>query len=238
MCTLKSTDYMGRPNLEIEWIDARLVEAPAIEIAAPTPQVEIMDWRNLADARQRAAALAARGNVQVWVEGSALEGLPGEGRHALARAETLIMWSAPPGPRELDAALAQVAPRPVAWCGMASVEDRIEPFLRRLAGLLKHDLRHKQGQVYLPALASACGQRLATVRKGIEWLAARGQIAIEKWDGDDLTIAMGNGKNQVAPDLETELRVLLSETAAYRAYLRRVDAGQLVAATGSKRTGL
>lgn len=228
VCTLKSADYLGRPNLEIEWIDARPVEAPTAEIAAPAPEIEIMDWRSLADVKQRAAALAARGHVQVWVEGGAVEGLPGQGRHALAAAETLIIWSAPPGPRELEAALAQVAPRAVALCCVTSVEDRIEPFLRRLAGLLKHDLRRKQGQVYLPALASACSQRLATVRKGIEWLVARGQIVIGKWDGDDLTITMGNGEKQVTPDLETELRVLLSETAAYRAYLRRVEARQLV----------
>jgi predicted subunit of tRNA(5-methylaminomethyl-2-thiouridylate) methyltransferase len=100
--------------------------------------------------------------------------------------------------------------------------------LRRLAGLLKHDLSRRQGQVYLPALASACGQRLATVRKGIEWLAARGQVVVERWDGDDLVITSGNGESQVTPDLETELRVLLSETAAYRAFFRRADAGQLI----------
>jgi len=226
LCTLKSTDYLGRSNLEIEWIDARLIETPAIEIAAP--EIEIMDWRNVADVARRVAALVARGDVQVWVEGGAVEGILGRGRHALAQARTLVVWSAPPGPRELDAALAQVSPRAVVLCGVTSAEDRIEPFLRRLAGLLKHDLRQRQGQVYLPALASACGQRLATVRKGIEWLAARGQIVIQTWDGDDLTIAPGNGEKQVTPDLETELRVLLSETAAYRAYFRRADAKQLI----------
>ena len=238
LCTLKSTDYLGRSNLEIEWIDARLIETPAIEIAAPTaPAIEIMDWRNVADVARRVAALVARGDVQVWVEGGAMEGIPGRGRHALTLAGTLVVWSAPPGPREMDAALAQVSPRAVALCGVTNVEDRggdrIEPFLRWLAGLLKHDLRHRQGQVYLPALASACGQRLATTRRGIEWLAARGQIVIQTWDGDDVTIAPGNGEKQrpqVAPDLETELRVLLSETAAYRAYFGRADARQLIEA--------
>jgi hypothetical protein len=111
--------------------------------------------------------------------------------------------------------------------GETRVEDSIEPFLRRLAGLLKHDLRQRQGQVHLPALATACGQRLATVRKGIEWLAVRGQILIQTWEGDSLLIAPGAGEKQAAPELETELRVLLSETAAYRAYFRRADAGQL-----------
>jgi single-stranded-DNA-specific exonuclease len=229
VCTLKSTDYLGRSNLEIEWIDARLIETPAIQVAAPAaPSIEVRDWRDVADAKKRVVTLIAKGDVQVWIEGSPVEGLPGRGRHALAPAETFVVWSAPPGPRELDAALAVVSPRVVALCGVMSVEDRIEPFLRRLAGLLKHDLSRRQGQVYLPALASACGQRLATVRKGIEWLAARGQVVVERWDGDDLVITSGNGESQVTPDLETELRVLLSETAAYRAFFRRADAGQLI----------
>ncbi len=226
VCALKSTDYLGRPGLEIEWIDARLIEVPALEITAP--EIEVMDWRSAADVKQRVAALVAQGNVQIWVEGGAVEGLPGQGRHALAPAGTLVIWSAPPGPRELDAALAVVSPRAVALCGVTSVEDRLEPFLRRLAGLLKHDLRQKQGQVQLPALASACSQRLATVRKGIEWLAARGQIIVQTWEGDNLVIAWGNGEKQVTPDLETGLRVLLSETAAYRVYFRRAGARQLM----------
>ncbi len=231
LCTLKSTDYLGRSNLEIEWIDARLIETPALEIAAPTaPAIESMDWRNFTDVARRVAALVERGDVQVWGEGSGVEGVPGHGRHALTLAQTLVVWSAPPGPRELDAAMALVSPRVVVLCGVTSVEDRIEPFLRRLAGLLKHDLRQRQGQVYLPALAAACGQRLATVRKGIEWLAARGQIVIQTWDGDNLTIGTGDGEKQVAPDLETEVRVLLSETAAYRAYFRRAEARQLIEA--------
>lgn len=227
VCTLKSTDYVGRPNLEIEWIDARL-EVSAIGIAAPAPEIEVVDWRNVADARSRVVALATRGDVQVWSEGAPVEGLAGRGRHTLAPARTLVIWSAPPGPRELEAALAQVAPRTVTLCGVMSVEDRIEPFLRRLAGLLKHDLRQRQGQVYIPALAAACGQRLATVRKGIEWLAARGQIVIQTWEGDDLAIAPGNGEKQVTPDLETELCVLLSETAAFRAYFQRAEAKLLI----------
>ena len=85
--------------------------------------------------------------------------------------------------------------------------------------------------MHLPALAAACSQRLATVRKGVEWLQARGQLAIVEWQGDDLTIVEGvrdHHDAQAAPDLETELRVLLSETAAYRAYVKRVDARQLI----------
>jgi single-stranded-DNA-specific exonuclease len=226
-CALKSTDYIGRPGLEIEWIDARQV--PPVGITVPAERkVQVLDWRHVADADRRVATLVAQGDVQVWIEGGAVEGVSGQGRHALRPALTLVVWTAPPGPRELDAALAAVSPRVVALYGETRVEDSIEPFLRRLAGLLKHDLRQRQGQVYLPALAAACGQRLATIRKGIEWLAVRGQILIRTWDGDSLLIAPGAGEKQSAPELETELRVLLSETAAYRAYFGRAEAGPLV----------
>jgi len=229
VCVIKSTDYLGRTGLEIEWIDARPIEMPIVELAPAVPGTLVIDWRNVTDVKQCVTTLIARGNAQMWLEGSPVEGLQGSGRHSLAPAETLVIWSAPPGPRELETALAQVSPRTVALCGVASSEDRIEPFLRRLAGLLKHDLRQRQGQVYLPALAAACGQRLATVRRGIEWLEARGQIVIQRWEGDDLVIDWGNGAKQVTPEIETELRVLLSETAAYRAYFRRAEAKTLIA---------
>jgi len=226
-CTLKSTDYLGRLALEIEWIDAR--QAPLAEIAVPAERkIKVRDWRNVAEANRHVAALIAQGDVQVWTEGGTVEGISGQGRHMLRPAFTFVVWTAPPGPREWDAALAAVSPRVVVVCGVASVQDSIELFLRRLAGLLKHDLHQRQGQVDLPALAAACGQRLATVRKGIEWLAVRGQILIQTWEGDSLLIAPGAGEKQATPEIETELRVLLSETAAYRAYFRRADAGQLV----------
>lgn len=231
--TLKSTDYQGRPALVVEWNDARLVEASVIEVAA-RPKWEIVDWRKETNLRARVTALMAEGDVQVWVEGAS--DMQGQRRHELAPATTLVIWSAPPGPRELQAALGRVSPRRIIVCGLLDVQDAIEPFLHRLAALLKYDLSKRQGRVYLPALAAATGQRLATVRAGIEWLAARGHIAIETWEGDDLRIVehpptTGQQvtsrlrEQQVTSDQqpESDLRILLAETAAYRAYFRRAD---------------
>jgi hypothetical protein len=195
------------------------------------------------------AALQAEGDAQVWAEGAAASKLAdqlGGGlrrRHELDKAATLVIWSAPPGPRELAAALARVAPRRVIVCAAQDQEDRLELFLRRLAGLLKYDLKQREGRVYLPALAAATGQRLATVRKGIEWLAARGQIAIEAWEGDDLRITASIASSATShqppaishqpsainhQQLEADLRALLAETAAYRAYFGRADLARVL----------
>ncbi len=252
--TLKSTDYQGRPSLVIEWSEARAVEMPVIEIAAP-PKWEMIDWRQETNLRARVESLRAAGDVQIWVEGASE--LHGQRRHELCPASTLVIWSAPPGPRELQAALGRVSPRRVIVCGLQDCQDAPHPFLRRLAGLLKYDLTRRAGQVYLPALAAATGQRLATARKGIEWLAARGRIAIETWEGDELRIVEqsaaaehrppttehrptttehrpptsnqqpdGNEETAQGTDIEqieADLRVLLTETAAYRAYFRRAS---------------
>ncbi|MBN1888639.1 MAG: single-stranded-DNA-specific exonuclease RecJ [Thermoflexales bacterium] len=235
---IKSTNYQGRRTLEIEWVEAQSLEEPAVELAAPS-RLELVDWRGQANLAARLSALLAGGDVQVWVEGAGPETPGGRRRHELGAASTLVVWNAPPGPRELHTALARVSPRRVIVCAVESKQpDSARPFLHRLAGLLKYDLTHRGGQVCLPALAAASGQRLATVRKGIEWLAARGQIAIAAWDGDELHIvAAGGAEDQGAGTreggigpLESDLRTLLAETAAYRAYFCRATLSRLLAA--------
>lgn len=230
---IKSTDYQGRPSLAVEWSEARPIES-AVEVAAPArPRWECVDWRTETNLLARVAELAAQGDVQVWIEDAGAHGLPGQRRYELAAASTLVVWSAPPGPRELQAALARVSPRRVIVCAVQDQgEDAVEPFLRRLAGLLKYDLTRRQGRVYLPALAAATGQRLATVRKGVEWLAARGRITVALWDGDDLQVGAGDERSGTrSTELEADLRALLAETAAYRAYFRRADVAHILQQT-------
>jgi single-stranded-DNA-specific exonuclease len=228
---IKSTDYRGRRTLEIEWAEARPLEAPVVELATP-PRLELIDWRSQANPAARLSALLAEGDVQVWVEGTGPGAPAGRRRHELGAASTLVVWNAPPGPRELHTVLARVSPRRVIVCAVEGrPPDSARPFLRHLAGLLKYDLTHREGRVCLPALASACGQRLATVRKGVEWLAAHGQIEIATWDGDELCILAASGAEDQESEvglLESDLRALLAETAAYRAYFRRATLSQLL----------
>ena len=48
--------------------------------------------------------------MAVWREGEGAGDIPGHDRRNLPRASTLVIWTAPPGPAELRAALAQVRP--------------------------------------------------------------------------------------------------------------------------------
>ena len=226
--TIKSTNYLGAQALSIEWVDARVIEAVRIEIAGPA--IEVVDWRGVADAAKRVDGLVSANDVMVWADGKLPSVMAARRRHDLAPAKSLVIWRAPAGPKELESALAHVSPKTVYLCDAGDADDRLESFIKRLAGLLKHDLSRREGHVDVARLAAAAGQRTATVRAGIEWLAAKGQIAIAEGEGDAWRIAPGsNAASQDLEEIALQLAGLLAETAAYRAYYRRADAQQLVA---------
>jgi DNA-binding transcriptional regulator PaaX len=93
-------------------------------------------------------------------------------------------------------------------------------FVERLMGMVKHDLNRRGGQVAVQRLAAALGQRETTVRAGLEWLAAMGQLDIVAADGDVLRLQAGGEPLGNRRSLEARIRRLLDETAAYRRYFR------------------
>ena len=139
-----------------------------------------------------------------------------------------MVWSAPCGWRELNYALERVKPKTIYLCDADQLEDRLEPFIKRLGGLLKHDLNQRGGHVDIARLSAALGQRLITARKGIEWIEAGGQIQVSEWGEDEIVIARGDGrKSDEADQVKSELHLLLAETAAWRAYYRRMSVEQI-----------
>ena len=222
---LRARDYRGEAQLQVEWTDAR-PHGPATAVI-PEPVRTLVDWRREADPRAALAGLKARGPLLIWAEGLGRQGVaPTGGEHAADRlsltpAQTLVIWTAPPGPAELASALQAVDPAVVYMVAIDPVASQLHPFLDRLRGMVKHDLQTRGGQVNIRRLAAALGHREATARAGLAWLAGRGQVSIVASDRDTLTLRAGEGKpSPDLPDLEARLRWLLAETAAYRRHLR------------------
>ncbi len=230
--TIKTSSFRGDTALSIEWLDFREAEVPLEAVVAPRVAIEIVDWReknlaNIAPADIPSAFDPSQGSI-IWADGAPHTPYPALRRYDLHEASTLIIWSPPCGWRELKYAIERVKPQTIYLCAEEAADDRVEPFLKRLTGLLKHDLTQRAGQVALPRLAAALNQRLPTARKGIEWLEAAGQLRVLNWNEDELTITMGNGAAEgaaadEAAEIASELKVLLAETAAWRQYYRRLD---------------
>jgi len=183
----------------------------------------VIDWRS-----RDVTQIAVPADGLIWADGLSPVPQPGVRRTDLREADTLVIWSAPCGWRELETALQHVKPRTIYLCNAAAQSDTTEAFLKQLGSMLKHDLNRRGGQVTVARLAAALAQRAVTTRKGIEWLEASGQISVISWTDDHIVIAAGTGqKTDESELLRAELKVLLAETAAWRAYYQRMNVEEI-----------
>jgi single-stranded-DNA-specific exonuclease len=212
---LRARDYRGEMQLQVEWLDARSHGEPTVSRG---PARIVVDWRGQPDAFALLAGLPV-GAMAVWAEAEerdVLERISGAGRLDLAAAPALVVWTTPPGPAELAYALQAAQPATVYLVAREPATDEMPIFVERLMGMVKHDLHRRGGVVAVPRLAAALGQREATVRVGLAWLAARGQLRILEMNGDRLRLQAGGEPTGDRESLEFRLRRMLDETAAYR----------------------
>jgi single-stranded-DNA-specific exonuclease len=239
---VRASDYRGQRQVQLEWINARPIEKPGTVLRPKLPTIEVVDHRGVPNPHRRLERLRAGRDLLVWSEADAE--VVGRDRYALGDAakssEELAIWSAPPGPRELRDALLRVSPQTVYLFGIDPGLDQPRPFLMRLARLVKRAVRAEGGRVQLSVLAAATAQREETVRTGLAWLVARGDVVVLEEHGEEMWLAAGEGDATIRRDRSSDrargdlsrtasrLRSLLEETAAYRAYFARADAEMLI----------
>jgi single-stranded-DNA-specific exonuclease len=222
--------FRGQQSVQLTWEAARSVAPPAVEVI-PRHAPCVRDCRDLAMPEPVLRALLADrlGQAIAWGEGVSVAGVTLCNRAALHEAETLIVWTAPPGPAEWVAALEVVSPGQVVLFGVDPGLDAPRAFLQRLGGLVKHALQKYAGQVDLSSLAAAMAHGEWTVRLGLEWMAQRGQVEVVFAKRGRISLSKGQGDVGSRLDVvEGQLQAQLEETAAYRAYFRHADAQRLV----------
>ncbi|MDI6768725.1 MAG: single-stranded-DNA-specific exonuclease RecJ [Anaerolineales bacterium] len=236
--TLRASDWRGARQVTLEFVDLRLIEEKPVEVTKPA--IEVIDYRGVEKPLETLARLQVetleRSNVKtvIWAEGADKKEVNGRDRLELERADVLAIWTTPPGRDLLSAAIERVKPRTVYLFAVSPTDDTPEAFLRRLAGLAKFAILKKSGRTRLSELAAACAQPEITVRLGLEWLAANGNIVFEA-DGDDLQLSIGNqaanqdlSKAERGQELSLAIQSLLAETRAFRTFFTRADKDTLL----------
>jgi single-stranded-DNA-specific exonuclease len=231
--TLGSSTFRGEQRLQLTWVAVRERAAPPVEIVT-RPQITAHDYRGLA-----APAVALRalwhepnlaGQILVWAEAvPPVTGVRTCDRSQLTLAVHLVVWTVPPGTLVLREALSRVSPAQVALFDIDPGLDELGPYLQRLAGLAKHVLGARGGEVSLAVLAGQMAHTVSTVRLGLQWLACRGQIEVAWQDKGRVRLYPGTG--EASGDMEAVqagLQAALDEAAAYRAYYRSADPRHLV----------
>ena len=226
---VRSSNFRGNREVQVEWIDARQIEEPAVGIRAKPRSIEIEDYRLEPNPLAILKRLQSQGDIQVWCESETDAEIAGKDRCELSPALVLAIWTVPPGPSELQSALEQVSPKKVHLFGVNPGLDQSEPFLKRLAGLLKYALSSTQGYASVTKLAAATAQREDVIRKGFAWFIAKGLFEVSNGDDDGLKISKGAGTVSAdLPKITKQLRVLLIESAAYRAHFMKTEKDRLI----------
>jgi single-stranded-DNA-specific exonuclease len=226
--TLRASDYRGMAEIQIEWLGARELEPDAVEVEV-APSVSVLDYRTVSNPQAIVEGLLAEGDVEIWAEGDGPVGVDTRTRQHLAPNPRLAVWTLPPGPRELQAALASVQPQEIILFSHDPGLDETGPLVQQLAGLVKFSLRARAGEISLEAAAAKLAHRTATLVAGLELLAAQGTISVVHRGEHSWHLVSGSQ----CPDPEavatarSRLDALLAETAAYREYARSAPASSV-----------
>ncbi|MDX2043600.1 MAG: single-stranded-DNA-specific exonuclease RecJ [Acidobacteriota bacterium] len=212
---LRLNRFKDEVDLVLEFVDLQARESEAIEVSGEVSIYEIEDCRSDDPQSKLAEVLAKHPDAIVWREADLVSGC---NRTELKQAETLIVWTSPPGPDEWNAAMETVKPRRIMFFGQLPTEPTLESFLQRLGGLLKFVMNSKGGETTIQKLAAATAQRADAVRYGLNWFQQSSQLEVKISAKGRVSISRQNTTSD-RPDqtpLEKLLNSVLAETVAYR----------------------
>ena len=224
--SMRASTFRGNKQVTLQFEEFRIIEEAPPELRKH--KIEVVDYRLDSTASvERIRELDP--TLQVWAEGP--DKAKGISRFELQLADEFAIYTTPPSPVELQAALETVRPKKVYLFGISPDTEKADAFLTRLTGLTKYVINHKSGKITIGELAVVTGQREGTIRLGLEWLAAGGHISIQR-DGSADTVFLSAGNGELNQYLQRELYVavrgILEETAAYRAHFQRAEAEKLI----------
>ena len=215
--SLRASTFRGERQLALQFEEFKVDES-TIELQPAKLEIH--------DLRLQPSTLDLPPSTLIWAEGA--DKSKGKSRYELHQADEFAIFTAPPSPQELRAALEIVKPRKIDLIAVAPAVERTDEFLGRLAGLAKFVINQREGKVSVQELAGVTGQREGAIRIGLEWLAAGGHITAEGQDGTYLLSKGSGATNQyLQKELYIAVKGILEETAAYRAHFARASVESL-----------
>ena len=210
---MRTGEYKGSPQLTLEMVGFQITEEIKEEETKQEVEVVRLNVEGL-----KVESLKV-GRFESFVEGKSE--FKGKNRYELEESEILAVLTSPPSAKVWRDILERVKPKKIYLVGINPPEITAPAFLAHLAGLAKYTLAKKDGQTTISALAAVTAQRKDTIRLGLEWLAAGGQVEADV-DGDDVKLSQTSdishqtSDKYVKEELFIAVKGLLGETGAYR----------------------
>ena len=227
--SVRASTYRGQRDVQIEWLDYRLVDAGKGLELIQKPPIEVIDFRGDIEPLVKINKFQESEQIVVWGESIPHSELSCLDRYSVYVSDVLAIYTIPPGPNEIHSVLRRVKPEKIYLFGVNPGMDEPGAFLKRLLGLLKYRLRSAQGHTSLSTLAAATSQRISTVKIGLEWLEVHGQIRVISTSEDEIKVGAGTKMNKISTsEVSNHLNTALNESAAFRHYYLNSDKDRLV----------
>ena len=226
--TVRKNTFRGNTEVLVEWLDYQQTEL-ASDTAAPL-DFELIDHRATADplATLHEIQFQESNGLVIWSEVISLNHAESAHRLALSPCDALTVWTVPPSGIAWRDVLDTVKAKRVYLFANDPGMDNAQSFLARLGGAAKHVLNTRGGQVELAELAAVTAQRESAVHLGLLWFAARGDLGVKVHSDDLVELSPHNEQKTPLASVHLErLRLVLAESAAYRAYWQRAAPDQL-----------
>lgn len=215
--TLRANAFNGKREALVEWLDARPI-ADSIPLETG-PRYEVIDYRGQSVHDDLLKELRQQFPDELVLYEGMNRAIEGVDRYNLAQAETLVVWSVPPGPDTWQAILNEVQPQRLVLVGKEQPETDIRQLFGVLGGLAKYALTHYDGRISMQAMVARTGHDAWTIRQALKALSARVDLSFVPISEDDFQVVDGGTANG-GMEL-TRLQAQLRESQAYAKFWLR-----------------
>jgi single-stranded-DNA-specific exonuclease len=220
--TLRTRNYRGQMEAQVEFEAVRPAERSSLEITTPSLSFEIIDQRMDKNPIDRLTKLAEESDCLIWREGFNFQNLPGKDRLGVAKARTLIIVTLPPDRDTLHTIIQAVRPQKVIVFGLDPSLPGKHQIHEAVAKMVNYALNKKNGALNITQMAAVISVTRLEVELVIHGLAAAGKVTILSSGGDQMVIAGGGTPNEdLLRQFETALEYSFSEIIAYRQFFRK-----------------
>ncbi|MHC1784524.1 MAG: single-stranded-DNA-specific exonuclease RecJ [Anaerolineaceae bacterium] len=227
---LRSTSYLGEPQLQVEWVAWRQLEAESVHEIPPTKKQEWLDYRASSDPVSDLKKIAAFESPQVWQEGTGLSPLKGVDRYQIAPAKELVIWTAPAGWDDLRQVLESAIPEKIFLFSLPAEPSKPADLLKRLLGLIQYAVQTYDGWISIEKMAALAALPEPVVQLGVNLFLSRTLFHLTAREGGRMQFTKGcGGTSTENQDMEDDFIRLVAEVNAFRSLFERMSLDEIKA---------
>ncbi len=227
--TIRASNFQGRRDIQIEWKSFRESASESITVDHQVP-FRTRDFRK--DDQNTTLILLNSIKDQkpiIWGENITIAGIELVDRSQLTSGNLLAVVTIPPCREILKKAIDIVKPGEVILFGLNPQADNQKDYLRKLSGLLRFAISHKDGVLDMELIAARTSQPVIAVNTGINLIAAQGFITVLSSKFPLVKIGRGGQIDQNKVDkFNGDLQMILKENIAYRKLFLNADPSNLL----------